>query len=124
PTRAMRRAAVARNELGWVGFRTDLRRFRQRLFQANASGQFAAIGILLPRAILRGGGAVVHVARRRAEARANRRPRVKRLFHLVTVVLALFAGASAFAQEAPVVNAPAGSVRGESLGDTRVFRGI
>jgi len=49
---------------------------------------------------------------------------VKRLFHLVTVVLALFAGASAFAQEAPVVNAPAGSVRGESLGDTRVFRGI
>lgn len=49
---------------------------------------------------------------------------MKRLLHLVAVVLALFAGASAFAQEAPVVSAPAGSVRGESLGDARVFRGI
>lgn len=49
---------------------------------------------------------------------------MKRLLYLVAVVLALFAGASAFAQEAPVVSAPAGSVRGESLDDARVFRGI
>lgn len=49
---------------------------------------------------------------------------MKRLIRTLAAALALCATAPAFAQDAPVVNAPAGSVRGEAIGDVHVFRGI
>ncbi len=43
---------------------------------------------------------------------------------LAAAVTGLLVATQAFGGEAPVVDAPAGSVRGESSGDVRVFRGI
>jgi para-nitrobenzyl esterase len=49
---------------------------------------------------------------------------VKRLFPILAALAALCLAFPAAAQEAPVVRAPAGSVRGEAVGDLHIFRGI
>lgn len=49
---------------------------------------------------------------------------MKRFIYWLATVLALVLAAPAFAQEAPLVTAPAGSVRGEANDGVRIFRGI
>jgi para-nitrobenzyl esterase len=49
---------------------------------------------------------------------------VRRFLHLVAAVVTFGLAAPAFAQDGPVVNAPAGSVRGQAVDDVRIFRGI
>jgi len=49
---------------------------------------------------------------------------VRQLIQILSALAALFIIAPAFAQEAPVVRAPAGSVRGEAADGVNIFRGI
>jgi para-nitrobenzyl esterase len=49
---------------------------------------------------------------------------VRRFVHVLAALTAICFAAPAFAQQAPIVDAPAGRVRGAAAGDVRIFRGI
>ena len=49
---------------------------------------------------------------------------MRRFIQALAAVAAICSAAPAFAQQAPVVNAPAGRVRGVASGDVHIFRGI
>lgn len=49
---------------------------------------------------------------------------MRRFFFALTFAAAMMLAAPSFAQEGPVVNAPAGNLRGEAAGDVNIFRGI
>jgi para-nitrobenzyl esterase len=49
---------------------------------------------------------------------------VKSLVRILAAVVAICSATLAFAREAPIVDAPAGAVRGAGLGEVEIFRGI
>src|SRR5690606_11812700 len=124
--RAGRRTTAARDESHRPRARADVPRGGQRLFPAEPSGAFPATRLLYSRSLLRARGRMLPMARARIEARGK-----QRRFAVITIctrfqllIVALCLALPAAADTDPIVDAPAGKVRGAVLGDLHVFKGI
>src|SRR5690606_24704182 len=125
PAGAVGRAAAAGDEPDRPGFRPHLPRPCQRLLPRHPSGQLAADGVLHPGSVLPAGDRPVPAARAQhpPPAGAGAKPMIRTLFRTFAAAAALCC-APALAGDAPVVNAPAGSMQGEALDGVNAFRGI
>src|SRR5690606_29690429 len=127
PARAVWCAAVAGDEPGRARPRADLPGFCQRPVPACISRQLAADGLLHAGAFLCRRDRPVPVACQGTQAATQGVcPMIRSTFLTVTGVAALWLAMplAVAAEDAPLVEAPAGTMRGEMLDGVAAFRGI
>src|SRR5690606_5646839 len=127
-TCAVRGAVAVGHELDRSRLGADVSRRGERLLPGEPPGSFSAACLLYARAVLCARGSVVPLVGARLEARATQRrdavidTRMSIRTLIAALCLALPLAVQADAD--PIVDAPAGKLRGEALDGLHVFKGI